>query len=802
MRSPTGSLAPEKIGKYEIAQEIGSGGFGIVYEGRDPFLKRRVAVKTCTSGQSDIRERFFREAEIAGNLHHRNITTVHDFGLYNEIPYLVQEFLTGEDLDHKIFRQEIIPATVKIDYLLQIARGLEYAHQRGVIHRDVKPGNIRVLADGTIKIMDFGIAKLANVESNLTQTGMTLGTAAYLSPEQIRGLPLDHRSDIFSFGVLAYELLTLERPFDGKTISALFFKILQKSPVPIIESWLGCPPRLQGVVFRCLAKNREDRYSSLRDVIEELSRILRQARSESRQISLQKSLEDTPVDPEIKKVLERLSKKVEGALEAGEAESAEELIHAAREMGGRTALFLRLFDPLIDRLKGVPRAKDLTTQTRQIVQEVRSALDGGELDGAEERMAALKLRNPELPELKELRAEWEQKVASRELNRAVEAAKLEISSLIDSRRLDDALERVKSAIRTLGSHPPLVELRSRIYRRLDDLDSTTRRNRLESAKREIRGFLAQEDLCAAAERLHEVLPDSDGDEEISQLETALHEKRKGRLGDQTSELIRETSELATKGLLDEALEVVEATLAHTPESMDMHRIQQLRQELSASQKDDQARDQAEAAAGKIRALIRTDHLVMAKAALDAAIRKQGDHRILYDLAEEIENAKAEKNKVSQSPSPPPIQDSRQRARDSQLSKAKFCYQHRRFREAIGLLEEILSLQPDYAPAASLLREVKFKLEASQDPSASQVEATANVAQYLLSEKDPEPQVAAKHRPRHSPPPQAQISAEPPAPRFTHSVPTRPSSPPLPLGLILVWGAVIFLLILLVLLVFF
>ena len=249
-----------KIGKYEILEKIGVGGFGEVFKGRDPFIKRHVAIKTCTSGDQDTRNRFFQEAEIAGKLSHRNITTVYDFGVENSFPYLVQEYLSGEDLDRKIKRRDYLPYAEKLHYLIQIARGLAYAHQHGVIHRDVKPANIRVLEDGTVKIMDFGIAKLAQQETGLTKTGMTVGTAAYLPPEQIRGEPVDHRTDVFSFGVLAYELLAFERPFQGEQISAVIFQILNREPRPLRDSWPTAPQEVIELIARCLAKDPRERF--------------------------------------------------------------------------------------------------------------------------------------------------------------------------------------------------------------------------------------------------------------------------------------------------------------------------------------------------------------------------------------------------------------------------------------------------------------------------------------------------------------------------------------------------------------
>jgi TonB family protein len=272
----------EQIGKYAIVGQIGTGGFGVVYEGRDPFLKRRVAIKTCSSEESDIRDRFFREAEIAGNLQHRNIVTVHDFGIQDGVPYLVQEYLTGEDLDRVVARRDPLAPAQRVDILVQAARGLEYAHAHGVIHRDVKPANIRLTSEGIVRIMDFGIAKLSNVASHLTRTGMTLGTAAYLPPEQIRGTTVDHRADIFSFGVTAYELLTYHRPFVGKTISALFWELLQREPEPLTNFWPACPPALEQIVMRCLAKDPNQRYTTFTELIPDLEDVLAVMQQERR----------------------------------------------------------------------------------------------------------------------------------------------------------------------------------------------------------------------------------------------------------------------------------------------------------------------------------------------------------------------------------------------------------------------------------------------------------------------------------------------------------------------------------------
>ena len=260
----------DSIGKYEILEKIGEGGFGVVYKGRDPFIKRIVAIKTCSSEDPGVRERFFLEARIAGNLHHPNVVMIHDFGLDEETPFLVQEFLDGEDLDRMIEERRDIPIEQKIDHLYEVARGLGYAHSHDVIHRDIKPANIRVLASGRVKVMDFGIAKLKGQASGLTETGTTVGTVSYLSPEQLRGLELDQRSDIFSFGILAYELVFGTRPFEARNFSELCRQILMLDPDRLDQLVPSCPAALADVVQKCLAKDRDERYDAFDKVQHEL----------------------------------------------------------------------------------------------------------------------------------------------------------------------------------------------------------------------------------------------------------------------------------------------------------------------------------------------------------------------------------------------------------------------------------------------------------------------------------------------------------------------------------------------------
>lgn len=264
---------PSTLGKYALLEKIGEGGFGKVYRGRDPQLRRVVAVKTCSARDPTVRQRFFREARIAAGLQHPRIVTIHDFGEEGGVPYLVQEMLDGEDLDRIIERRDEMALAVKQNFLWQIAEGLSYAHDENVLHRDIKPENVRVMPEGEIKILDFGIARLLNEQKRLTRENMTVGTVGYMAPEQLRGLDVDERSDVFSFGVLAYELLALERPFLGRTFSEISHQILHREPRRLQESHPEIPERLAELVHRCLEKNPDDRFPDFRPVVERLAEV-------------------------------------------------------------------------------------------------------------------------------------------------------------------------------------------------------------------------------------------------------------------------------------------------------------------------------------------------------------------------------------------------------------------------------------------------------------------------------------------------------------------------------------------------
>jgi serine/threonine protein kinase len=264
-----------RIGRYQVTGRIGRGGMGMVYRGYDASLDREVAVKTLSleaTLEEEHRRRFEIEARAAAKLQHPNIVTVFELGDDRGVPFIAMELLAGADLETLLRSGEPLLLQEQLDIMIQVCRGLHFAHERKVVHRDIKPSNIRVLEDGTAKIMDFGIAKLAG--SGVTRSGMLIGTVHYMSPEQVLGKPLDGRSDIFSVGVILYELLCGKRPFTGESPTEVLYKIVHDATPELPAGLGGQAAALHDVVARALAKDADRRPAAAGRLAEELSHVL------------------------------------------------------------------------------------------------------------------------------------------------------------------------------------------------------------------------------------------------------------------------------------------------------------------------------------------------------------------------------------------------------------------------------------------------------------------------------------------------------------------------------------------------
>jgi len=260
---------PQHIGRYEIQAAIGAGSMGAVYKGFDPLIKRTLAIKTIrldiprgSEEYDTFLERFYQEARISGTLSHPNIVTLYDIGEESGVPFLAMEYIDGETVESRIQRGERFPAAQVVSLVRQLASALDYAHSRSVVHRDVKPANMLLFEGQRIKITDFGIAKLA--DANLTRVGQILGTPSYMSPEQATGQALDGRTDIFSLGVCAFEMLAGVQPFPGDTVTSIVYKIVNADPIEPadLEARGLLTPRWRATFARVLAKQREARYQT------------------------------------------------------------------------------------------------------------------------------------------------------------------------------------------------------------------------------------------------------------------------------------------------------------------------------------------------------------------------------------------------------------------------------------------------------------------------------------------------------------------------------------------------------------
>jgi len=277
-----GDEQPSRIGKYDVDAIVGRGGMGVVYRGHDT-LGRQVAIKmvlASIAGESELIQRFHREAQFTANLHHPNIVTVYDWGQEGNSPFIVMEYLDGRSLDR--WRIDGPPPLVllkKLNIIEQVCAGLNYAHERKIVHRDIKPANIFVLDDDSVKLVDFGVARLAEGEDHaMTRTGQVLGSLYYMSPEQANGIKLDHRTDIFSTGVVLYQLLAGVLPFVGRDAASTMIRILTAAPQPLSEHLADCPQELEDVVRRALEKAPRDRYQTAEELAFDLSLVQTQLR--------------------------------------------------------------------------------------------------------------------------------------------------------------------------------------------------------------------------------------------------------------------------------------------------------------------------------------------------------------------------------------------------------------------------------------------------------------------------------------------------------------------------------------------
>lgn len=577
---------PIKIGKYEVVGLLGKGGMGVVYKANDPLLGRSVAIKMMTTldyvDNPDLLQRFYREAQSTGNLHHRNIVTVYELGDHEGSPYLVMEYLEGETLDAVIQSNRSLPLLDQINFILEVCDGLTYAHQRGVVHRDIKPGNIMVLKDSGVKIVDFGIAHIGN--RTVTRTGQLLGSLPYMSPEQISGKQVDARTDIFSLGVVFHQLLTSHLPFEGETPAATLLKIMHERPRPVADYDPSFPSEIDEIILRALAKDREERYPSAQDlafdlvqirsrlqdeVVEErlneaerllsqeelvkardkLSEVLKIDRHNTRAVELSRATQQRIQQQEVGAQVRQLRTQAEEAYQKEQFVLALDLI--------QKAMSLHTTDPDLHRLRSsVQDAKTKSERLQQSVSRAEAAFEHGDLDSAMHAIEEALSVAPDDVHAKSLhrmiQRDWDQRAQRRQALDLIEEARKEFTS----RNFTLAMEVLRKAE---AIDPDTPQLRSLIETVQAAREQEKRRKALEAIKKDIEANLDRDEFHEAHSRAESALQDFPEDRGLQKLKDLAHKQRVFAERKQfIEEQVSQARKLLEAGRAGEVLEVLQS----------------------------------------------------------------------------------------------------------------------------------------------------------------------------------------------------------------------------------------------------
>jgi predicted Ser/Thr protein kinase len=725
------SAAPQRIGRYELVDRLGEGGMGTLYLARDPALGRTVAIKLLSVRSAELRERFEREARAAAALKHHNIVTIYDVGDEDGQPFIAMEFVAGETLAEIVSRRAPLSPLRKIELLQELCSGLGYAHRSGIVHRDIKPANLMVSAEGPLKILDFGLARVISgpTQPELTRAGVMIGTPHYMSPEQIEGRPIDHRTDIFSVGLVMYELLSYRRAYQGDSPYGVVHRILTSEPDPLDRVSPGIDPALTAIVTRAIQKDPAARYQDLAafgaDLGRAYQRLSRQATEPT--IVTPAVPEDSPraatpppspvpsphpLDRELltrRRALE-IQRQLDlalGHLAAGRLDQAIEACEAAA-----------LINPDDERVLSVLRqAQDgrIDRQVSALVGEAEEALGSGSLSRADALLEQAEQLRPEAAQVRGLRQDVERLRLERarlaERARAVRAALDRATASLEQGALESALRSVSEAL----AHDPDDEAARELRRRV--LDAMERRREEEALDRralecvaEARELFARGEHQAAIDALVAFAPahaavESTREELVAERAALENRARDAAAFEQhRAEMQRRQRVAAHKaavaaaleaGAFDEALDALSAardTWAADPE------LPVLEQRILAAQADARVaaerRHAAEQAAGAAEAARAAGDLDGARRLVDSALDADPESARALTLKRTVERAIATRDKQRELDA---------RATEA-IAAAKSAFDARRHAEAIDLLARFTPPHPAIAAELASLHE--------------------------------------------------------------------------------------------------
>lgn len=591
----------KKIGAYEILSELGQGGFGKVFKAYDPKVGREVAIKVLTaSGDPSVVSRFRVEATAAGNLRHKNIITIYEFGEEGSLYYLVTEYLRGRDLAQILQSGTPLSVFDTVNVMNQVAQGLHYAHEHRVVHRDVKPGNIMLLDDGSVKIMDFGIARLSGAEQHrLTKSGMLVGTLLYMAPEQFVDTPNDALCDIWAYGVLYYELLARVHPFEAPDQASIMYKITTANPPPIRTYRPDCPPELEQIVMRLLSKSRESRYQTLEDVVFDTEPLLAHLRKDrARQLrgtvesliaseqfdqaqqTIRQILELDPSDRQAREWRDQirqqqrsstLAPKIGELLKSAEFEISQKQYTRAIEIVG-SALQLDPGNPRLQAQLQKLRQDQLSHQAvQQLLAQARQDLEAGRLTDALFRAteAASKSGSTD-PEAERLAGQIRTAMAERDRALKLQATLKRADELAEQSDLDAAIELLVSQAREFPGEAQLAK-------RLRELQAEREAQRKQqevathlSTARQLLEAARIEEALQLLEQLHAQVPNQTAITELLAFTKA--EAAKKQEAAWIEKKGREAWGLAKQGQFEESLRIIDEVVKVHPDAEGMARV--------------------------------------------------------------------------------------------------------------------------------------------------------------------------------------------------------------------------------------
>jgi len=734
----------KRIGRYEIQAELGRGGFGQVFRAFDPTVGRMVAVKVLAAegSQRDLLIRFRNEAAAAGKLQHRNIVTIHDFGEQDGTPYIVMELLDGEDLHRVITRNRPLSLVAKVQIMSQIAQGLHFAHQHGVVHRDVKPANVMLLANGTVKIMDFGIALLTQATgSRLTPQGSVIGTFRYMAPEQFMGSPSDFLSDIFSYGVIYYELVTGRHPFDAPEPARVMFQVIHEEPSPIRQFYPDFPDELQAVVTRLLSKDRELRYQTLEDAEFDVGPVLldlKRARAAELLLQVRDALAGEQVDAAqglIREALD-LDPSNPGARELRESVQAQLHRRAVRPrvdallMAGREHLLARRYPEAVRDFESALRLDELDPNIRPLVEQARAAMEQAQqverllseardalarqdLSAAYRSATGALLAEPQNPQATALLQDIQRQIEQREHQRTFRENLSRAKGSLVLGAYDEAIGLL-AALQL--EFPDSAEVAKLLQRARSEKEADERQQRLLAAMSAAKDAVRARRYADAAARLESLAGEFPDTREVQELLAyAKDEIRAQERAEAIERVTREATALLDKESYDEALEAIHDALRSYPGDPGLLRLA----EQAATAKTRFARSQA------LRSALEAANRLRSGKAFGAALRALDSFSEGYGKDPAIDSLRQQIEAEWKS-------DQRLEAIRKVLDEARGLIAQGRASSATQLLTQATAQYPSDQELTALLEAAQQA--ASQQHRAEAVQKVCEQASALLSQK--------------------------------------------------------------------